>query len=76
KVFILNHESTGPVREKINKRLAPISRLLHFSALFDMDSLVDPLRFTVLHKARHGLIPSITLMVLQKTGSPAQEKDH
>lgn len=66
KVFILNHESTGPVREKLNKKLAPISKLLHFSATFDMDALIDPLKFAKVHKARHGLIPSITLMILQK----------
>ena len=68
KVFILNHESTGPIREKINKRLAVLSRMLHFSALFDMEALVDPLRFAIVHRKTHGLVPSVTLMVLQKNG--------
>lgn len=76
KVFILNHESTGPVREKLNQKLAPLSKLLHFSALFDMGTLVDPMKFTLLHKARHGLVPSITLMILGKNGAPDSCKDH
>ena len=76
KVFILNHESTGPVREKINKVLTPLSSFLHFSSLFDMGALVNPLHFSVLHKARHGFMPSITLMILQKNETPAQETDH
>ncbi len=71
KIFILNHESTGPVREQLNRKLAPLSRRLHFSAMFDMGTLVDPVKFTLLHKARHGLMPSITLMVLGKGGGGA-----
>jgi phosphatidylethanolamine/phosphatidyl-N-methylethanolamine N-methyltransferase len=76
KIYILNHESAGPVREKLNRKLAPLSRLLHFSSLFDMDALIDPLKFSLSHKARHGLAPSITLMVLRKNEEPGGGKDH
>ena len=76
KVFILNHESTGPIRGQINKRLAVLTKILHFSALFDMDALVDPLRFSILRKTRHGLIPSITLMVLQKTSAAPHSSEY
>lgn len=76
KVFILNHESTGPVREKLNKKLAPITRLLHFSATFDMQALVDSRKFTMMHRARHGLIPSITLMVLRRNEEAAPGRDN
>lgn len=77
KVFIINHESTGPIREKLNRKLAPmVSRLLHFSAVFDMDALVDPLKFVKLHKARHGLLPSVTLMVLQKHAKVPAAQEH
>ena len=76
KVFILNHDSTGPFREKINRKLAPLSKLLHFSATFDIQALVDPARFAMLHKARHGLIPSITLMILRKNEAVSPGVEH
>ena len=68
RVFMLNHESTGPVREKINKKLTRLSKILHFSAMFDMAALVDPAKFAILDKGRYGLMPSVTLMVLEKNG--------
>lgn len=74
KIFILNHESTGPVREKLNRKLAHFSRYLHFSAMFDMAALIDPLKFTLLYKARHGFAPSITLMVLGKNKEEGGDK--
>ena len=66
KVFILNHESTGPVKAVTNKWLAPITKLLHFSMVFDLDPLVNPLQFSRIQKSRHGIAPSITLLILQK----------
>ncbi len=66
RVFLLNHESTGPIRERINKNLAPLTRLLHFSAVFDMESFVDRRKFSLLQKDRYGVLPSITMMVLEK----------
>lgn len=66
KVFILNHESSGDFREKLNSHLEPVAKLLHFSARFSLDSLVNPDHFSVVHKSQHGWLPSITLLVLQK----------
>lgn len=68
RVFMLNHESSGPVREKLNKKLAALTKVLHFSAMFDMETLVDTNKFTILDRGRYGLIPSITMMVIQKKG--------
>ncbi len=70
RVFMLNHESRGPMREKLNKKLAPFSKVLHFSATFDMEALVDASKFTLLDRGRYGLIPSITMMVIQKKSEP------
>ena len=68
RIFMLNHENNGPVQEKLNKILTSFSKILHFSASFNMEALVDASKFTLLDKGRYGLFPSITMMVIQKKG--------
>lgn len=66
KIFVLNHESTGPAQALIGKIIAPlVSRILHFSATFDLEALVNPGQFTILDKGLYGFLPKITMMVLE-----------
>ena len=66
KVFVLNHESTGPAQAIINRTIAPlVSKFLHFSATFNLEELVSPSQFTILDKGLYGFLPKITMMVLE-----------
>lgn len=66
KVFVLNHESTGPVQVVLNKIIAPlVSRVLHFSTTFSLEALVNPAQFSILEKGRYGFLPKITMVVLE-----------
>jgi phosphatidylethanolamine/phosphatidyl-N-methylethanolamine N-methyltransferase len=66
RVFILNHESTGGWRASLDKAFAPVTRKLHFSALFRLDASYDHAKFSKVEESRYGLLPSITLMVLER----------
>ena len=66
RIFILNHESHGPMREKLNKQLAHLSRFLHFSAVFSLESIVDADKFTQVHRGEYGIFPKVTMQVLER----------
>ncbi len=67
RAFILNHHvSSGTWRHRLNLMLAPLTKMLHFSAIFDVQSHVDPAKFTLRERKGHGLMPRQTLFVLEK----------
>ena len=66
RVFILNHVSTGKLRQRLNRVIAPLTRLLHFSAVFDVEAHVDQDKFAILEHKRCAILPNITLYVLEK----------
>ena len=66
RIFILNHESRGPLRERLNKYLTHLSRFLHFSAVFNMETMVDGTRFARIHRGEYGMFPTVTMLVLER----------
>lgn len=67
RVFILNHESNGAFRKKLNKVLAPVvSKVLHFSSTFELDPAIDPQKFAIVERTNSGLVPNISRLILEK----------
>ncbi len=67
RAFILNHDPSGPLRQKMNRLVAPlVSKCLRFSAVFDVQTVIDPAKFSIIERKRCAIIPHITLFVLER----------
>lgn len=68
KVFILNRAATsGTMQHAVNRVLEPlVSNVLRFSSEFDETTAFLPDRFTLLERTQCGILPNVTLFILQK----------
>lgn len=66
KAFILNHECGEQAGVGIDRLRRPVAKLLRFRPAFEVEPVLDPVKFETLDKGKYGLLPRISLYILKK----------